>query len=142
MPRYLGDDFLLPVIDPANAAWFTSGSLQVQFCDACGASQHPPEDLCRACMETSLSFRKLPGGGTVESAVVVDHPVHPMLVERCPYVVVVVSLDGAPGCNAIGNVVGCAPDAGAIGDRVRAVFEAVEGPDGQQLQIPQWELDA
>ena len=139
MARHLGDDFLQPVLDPSNTPWFTSGEVTVQFCDDCDAAQHPPEELCRGCGSTALAFRALPGGGTVESAVVVEHPVHPGLVERCPYVVAVVSLDGAPGCNAIGNVVGCAPGDVAIGDRVRAVFEEARTPGGELLRIPQCE---
>lgn len=140
MARYLGDDFLVPVLDPSNTAWFTAGRIEVQFCDGCGAAQHPPEDLCRTCGGSELSFRGLSGDGTVESAVIVEHPVHPGLVERCPYVVAVVSLDGAPGCHAIGNVVGCEPGAVSIGDRVRAVFEDATAPGGEALRIPQWEL--
>ena len=139
MARYLGDEFMLPVIGPDNSPWFTSGRIQVQSCNSCGESQHPPEDQCRRCHATDLGFRELPGEGTVESVVVVDHPVHPALVERCPYLVAVVSLDGAPGCNAIGNVVDAEPGEVAIGDRVRAVFEEATGPNGEALRIPQWE---
>ena len=50
------------------------------------------------------------------------------------------SLDGAPGCHAIGNVVGCEPGDVSIGDRVRAVFEDATAPGGEALRIPQWEL--
>jgi uncharacterized OB-fold protein len=139
MGRYLGDDFMLPAISPLTSPWFTSGALQIQFCNDCETAQHPPEDICRACFGNDLGFRELPGEGTVESAVVVDHPVHPALVDCCPYVVAVVSLDGAPGCNAVGNVLGCEPDEVAIGDRVRAVFEEATGPGGEALRIPQWE---
>ena len=139
MPRYLGDDFLLPLLDPRCEPWFTSGSIQVQFCDDCGHAQHPPEDLCSSCQGTSLSFRSLSGEGRVESCVVVHHPVHPALAERGPYVVAVVSLDGAPGCNAIGNVVDCEPEAVEIGQRLRAVYEEVPDPvSGRTLRIPQW----
>jgi uncharacterized OB-fold protein len=130
---------MLPVLDPANTPWFTSGAVQVQVCEACDAVQHPPEDLCRRCGEKRLAFRVLPGEGTVESVAIVEHPVHPALVERCPYVVVVVSLDGAPGCNAIGNVLGCEPHEVSIGDRVRVTFEEATGLGGEALRIPQWE---
>jgi len=139
MARYLGDDFLLPVLDEHNRPWFTSGALQIQFCDDCDRAQHPPEEVCTHCQGTQLGFRPLSGEGTVESAVVVHHPVHPKLADGIPYVVAVISLDGAPGCNAIGNVLGVPPDAVSIGDRVRAVFEAAKTPDGETLQIPQWE---
>jgi coenzyme F420-reducing hydrogenase gamma subunit len=40
-----------------------------------------------------------------------------------------------------GNVVGCPPEAVAIGQRVRAVFEEATDPaTGTKLRIPQWEL--
>ena len=82
MPRYLGDDFMLPALDLQNTPWFTEGSVQVQFCDDCGHAQHPPEDVCRSCQGTRLSFRAMTGEGTIESCVVVHHPVHPGLVGR------------------------------------------------------------
>ena len=85
----------------------------------------------------------MPGTGKVESAVLVHHPIHPALKERVPYVVAIVSVDGAPGCNVIGNVVGCSPETVEIGARVRAVYEEATDPEsGEKLLIPQWELDA
>ena len=30
MKRYLGDDFLLPTLNPQNTPYFTSGSVQIQ----------------------------------------------------------------------------------------------------------------
>ena len=54
----------------------------------------------------------------------------------------VVSVDGAAGCNVIGNVVGCEPDAVEIGQRVRAVYEEATDANGQKLLMPQWELAA
>ena len=143
MTRYLGDDFLLPPLTPNNTPFFTSGSIQIQFCEDCDHAQQPPDDLCYACQGTKLAFRVMPGTGRVESSVLVHHPVHPLLVERVPYLVAIVSIDGAPGCSVTGNVVGCAPEAVEIGAAVRAVFEAAEDPaSGQKYLIPQWELAA
>ena len=82
----------------------------------------------------------MPGEGTVESAVEIHYPVHPLLKDRVPYNVAVISIDGAPGCNAIGNVVNRGSGEVEIGQRVRAVFEEVTDPQtDQKLLIPQWE---
>ena len=55
--------------------------------------------------------------------------------------IAIVSVDGAPGCSVQGNVVGCAPQAVKIGQKVRAVFEEAEDPASKRkLLIPQWEL--
>lgn len=139
MTRYLGDDFLQPVLDANNTPWFTSGELQVQFCDDCDAARFPPEDVCFKCQSVNLGFRGLPGTGKIESVVEVQHPVHPLLADKVPYNVAVISLDGAEGCNAIGNILGDAvkPE---IGQAVKVVFEAATGPDGEELKIPNWEI--
>jgi len=140
MSRYLGDDYLLPVLDPGNEPWFTSGNLQVQFCNDCEHAQLPPEDVCLGCRGTNLAFRTMPGEGTVESAVEVHFPVHPLLMDRVPYNLAVISIDGAPGCNAIGNVTNLGSGDVEIGQRVRAIFEEATDPQsGERLLVPNWE---
>ena len=65
----------------------------------------------------------------------------PGTIAGIPYAVALVSLDDAPGVNAIGNVVNRDPAEVEIGQRVNAVFE--EAPDadgGPPLLIPQWEV--
>ena len=83
-----------------------------------------------------MNYQELAGTGVVESAVTVWHAAHPALVDRVPYVVAVVSMDGAPGCNAIGNIVNAQPGQVEIGQKVHVVYEQA----GENLQIPQWEL--
>lgn len=143
MSRYLGD-FILPEINRHNEAWFTSGKLQVQRCKDCNHLQHPPDDACYNCAGMNLGWRQLTGTGVVESAVVVRHPTHPALVDKVPYVVAVIAMDGAPGCNAIGNVLNTDPEAVRIGDKVSVVFERADQPAGQHTEdgmlLPQWEL--
>ena len=140
MSRYLGDDFLLPILTRNNEAFFTAGSIQIQRCKACGHFQHPPDDICYSCQGTNLSFQACAGTGTVESCARVHHPLHPALSDKVPYVIAIVSVDGASGCNVQGNVVNCDADSVSIGQKVRAVYEEIEDPQsGETLRIPQWE---
>ena len=143
MDRILGNDWLLPVFDEHNRAYFTAGELMVQTCKACSHDQHPPEDLCRSCGSHDVAPRRSNGTGRIESAVAVHRAVHPLLADRVPYVVAVVSVDDARNVNLIGNVFGAEPGKVAIGAKVRVVFEEVTDPDsGERLLIPQWELVA
>ena len=141
MPRYLGDDWLLPALDARNRAWFTSGELRLQQCPRCERVQFPPEDVCRACGGFELGTKTSAGRGVVESVVAVHHAVHPALRSRVPYAVVLVALDDAPHVRLLGNVLNRSPDAIAIGARVQVVFEKVKDPEsGEALRIPQWEV--
>ena len=140
MSRYLGDDFLLPTLTRNNEAFFTAGSIQIQHCKACGHFQPPPDDICYACHGTDLEFASCEGTGVVESCARVHHPLHPALKDKIPYVIAIISVDGAPGCNVQGNVVNCPAADVHIGQKVRAVYEEVDDPQtGVKLKIPQWE---
>jgi uncharacterized OB-fold protein len=141
MPRYLGDDWLLPALDARNRAWFTSGELRLQRCQRCERVQFPPEDVCRACGSLEIGAQTCAGRGVVESVAVVHHAVHPALKSRVPYAVVLVALDDAPHVRLLGNVLNRSPGEIAIGARVTAVFEEVKDPEsGEALFIPQWEV--
>ena len=141
MTRHLGDDWILPAIDDLNRPWYTSGVIQAQACDDCGAFQQPPDEICGSCQGTNLSFRECPGEGTIESVAVVHQAVHPALKDVVPYAVVVVSLEGAPGCSAIGNILNRDPSEVAIGQSVRATFEECPSEDREEtLKIPQWNV--
>ena len=140
MSRYLGDDFLVPNLTPGNTPFFTSGSVQIQFCDDCDHAQHPPDDICYACHGTDLEFAACEGTGVVESCARVHHALHPALKDKIPYVIGIISVDGATGCNVQGNVVNCDAADVHIGQKVRAIFEEVDDPKTEmKLKIPQWE---
>jgi uncharacterized OB-fold protein len=140
MSRYLGEDFILPSLTPNNTPYFTAGTIQIQFCEDCNHAQHPPDDICYGCHGTKLVFTSCPGTGKVESKALVHHPIHPALKDKVPYVIAVISVDGAPGCNVQGNVINCPAESVTIGQTVRAVFEEAYDPHSKQkLLIPQWE---
>ena len=141
MSRYLGDDFLLITLTQKNETFFTAGTIQIQSCDDCAHTQHPPDDICYACHGSNLSYKTCEGTGKIESLARVHHALHPALKDKTPYVIAIISIDDAPGCNVQGNVVGCAPDVPQIGQKVRAIFEEADDPvTGLKLKIPQWEL--
>ncbi len=141
MGRTLGEDFILPRLTPNNTPFFTAGTIQIQSCEDCGHTQHPPDEICYGCQGRNLVFSTCPGTGRIESCTRVHHPVHPGLKDHVPYVIAIVSVDGAPGCAVQGNVIHCPPESVQIGQRVRAVFEEARDPDTKQkLLIPQWEL--
>ena len=70
------------------------------------------------CQGTNLAFQACPGTGKVESFARVHHPLHPALKDKVPYVIAIISVDGAPGCNVQGNVVNCSSDSVQIGQKV------------------------
>jgi uncharacterized protein len=49
---------------------------------------------------------ELTGRGTVFTYTIVYHPVLPVLVDRVPYAVAAVQLDGADGVRLLGNLIG------------------------------------
>ena len=143
MKRVLGDNWALPRLDARNRDFFTAGVLTLQQCRLCSHVQHPPEDVCEACGSFDLGGFASAGNGRIESVAVVTQAVHPSLADRVPYAIILVSLADAPGILVAGNVVGKDPQAVAIGDRVRVVFEEVKDPrTGHDLRIPQWEVVA
>jgi hypothetical protein len=141
MRRVLGESWALPALDALNRDFFTAGVLTLQQCKACKHIQHPPEDVCESCQSFELGGFASAGKGRIESVAVVTQAVHPLLADRVPYAIVLVSLVDAPGILIAGNVVGKEPDAIKIGDPVRVVFEEAKDPKtGEGLKIPQWEL--
>jgi hypothetical protein len=141
MRRVLGESWALPTLDALNREFFTAGVLTLQQCKACKHIQHPPEDVCEGCQSFELGGFVSDGKGRIESVAVVTQPVHPLLADRVPYAIALVSVADVPGILIVGNVVGKEPDAIKIGDPVRVVFEEARDPStGEELRIPQWEL--
>jgi uncharacterized protein len=139
--RVLGDGWAVPALGALNREFFTAGALTLQQCKQCKHIQHPPEDVCEACQSFALGAFASAGEGRIESVAVVTQAVHPLLADRVPYAIVLVSVADAPGILVAGNVVGLAPDAVRIGHRVRVVFEEAKDPrTGDDLRIPQWEV--
>src|SRR5215470_16911435 len=135
MRRVLGDNWGVPSLDGLNRNFFTAGVLTLQQCTRCQHIQHPPDDVCEACQSFELGGFVSAGDGRIESVAVVTQAVHPLLADRVPYAIVLVSVADAPGILLAGNVVGTQPDDVRIGDRVRVVYEdATDARSGEPLK--------
>ena len=138
MNRHM-EGWMLPALDEANRDFFTSGKIVVRECTGCDTIQHPPEDLCHECGGVEFRGRHVAGTGTIYSHTVIRHPVHPDLVDRVPYAVVLVSLDELPEVRITGNLLEAEPEDVRVGMAVRAVWEEIpDAETGETLRLPQW----
>jgi uncharacterized OB-fold protein len=117
-----------PYADTATQPFWDAaleGRLLASRCTKCGTHLLPPQPRCFKCLNEAFEWEELPGTGTIYSFTVVRHPLSPALAEVVPYVSAVVELDGTQGAGArlLANAIDADPDAVAIGDRVRVVFE-------------------
>jgi uncharacterized OB-fold protein len=117
----------LPQLTSENRFFWTGGAdgvLQFLRCAACLTFIHPPRPVCPKCLSEDIAPTPVPGTGIVDTYTINRQKWHPAL--EVPYVIARVAIDGAPGVYLTSNIVGCAPDGVAIGDRVSVVFERHE----------------
>lgn len=111
----------------------TEHRLIIQRCGECGRHRFPPQPICFNCQSLEFEWVEKAQEGTVYSFAVARFPVHPSLVDRLPYVIVVVEIDDADGERIVGNFLG-EPDEIEIGQRVSLQWEDVK----PGLTLPQW----
>jgi uncharacterized OB-fold protein len=105
--------------------------LRVQRCLECRAFRFPPKPRCPRCLSVKTEWEQLSGGGSLFAHTVVHHIVEDAFVERGPYNVCVIDLDGADGIRILSNVVDADESELEIGMRVEVVWE--EAADGVTL---------
>lgn len=130
----------LPGVDPDSPDayfWEACGrhELVVQRCSDCNTFRHSPEYICFNCHSFEYRWETVSGKGTVYSHMNVVHPIHPAVVDRVPFNVVLVQLDDAPDIRMIGNMVDCEYKDIHIGMAVQVSFE--DHPD-EGVTLPLW----
>lgn len=88
-------------------------------CDVCGRNFFVPQIACPSCHSEAWTYQASAGRGTLTTFTVVHRA--PTGDHEAPYVVGVIDLD--EGWFMMSNVVGCAPDAVTIGQRLEVCFE-------------------
>ena len=94
-------------------------------CGACGAFRMPPTAFCWRCRSREIEWVDLPGTGNIYTFTIARHALTPAAQAAVPYVIAVVSLDGAEGARLITNIVGVDVDNVAIDMPVQVVFDDV-----------------
>lgn len=67
--------------------------LELQQCDACGAIQWPPRDVCGACWSDALQWREVPPSGALLATTMLHVSMESFFRERLPWRVGTVRLD-------------------------------------------------
>ena len=114
----------LPRLDELNRAFWTGGrdnELRLMRCRDCAAFIHPPRPVCSHCLSENVAPEAVAGTGVIDTFTLNYQKWHPAM--DVPFAIARVAVDGAPGVFLTTNIVGCAPEAVAIGDRVRVTFE-------------------
>jgi uncharacterized OB-fold protein len=110
--------------------------LTMQRCVSCGTHRYPPKPVCYHCQSLDFDWHRLEGRGVIYSYEIAVHPVHPSLVDRVPYLVILVELPDAGGERIIGNLLDASPDELEIGKEVELAWEDI----GDGISLPQWRI--
>jgi len=117
----------LPGLTPDNRAFWTGGKdgeLRITRCGDCGRYTHPPLPLCFFCKSENVAPVAVSGRGQVHTCTVNHRAWLPGMA--VPFVFAVVELEEQEGLFVMTNIVGCAPEAVHIGQRVQVRFEQHE----------------
>lgn len=117
----------LPELTELNRFFWTGGAdgrLRILRCGGCGMWLHPPAPICPQCLGRDVAPQVVSGLATVEAVTVNHQPWTPGI--EVPYAVARVSLDEDPAVRLTTRIVGAAPEAVAIGQRVKVRFEPRE----------------
>jgi uncharacterized OB-fold protein len=115
---------IVPALNEITAGYWRAARahrLAIQTCMDCGARQHPPEPLCRACHGKALAFSPVSGQATLYAFTVVHHSVHPATANQVPYVLALVEL--AEGPRLVANIRDCPVEDLVVGMPLEAVYE-------------------
>ena len=110
------------------------GTLLVQRCNACGKAQFYFRSLCHHCQSEDLGTEPSKGLGSVASFSIVYRPPMACFKPDLPYVVALVDVD--EGFRFMTNIVNCDPASVHIGQRVRVLFQRI---DGSEQMLPKME---
>jgi uncharacterized protein len=115
---------MLPAPSDASVPFWTggrSGQLLIHRCGNCHRFFHPPAPACFRCRSTDVGPQAVSGRAKVAAFTIVRHQWYDEF--PAPYVVAIVEIDEDPAVRLTTNIVGCPPEAVAVGMPVTVVFE-------------------
>jgi uncharacterized OB-fold protein len=127
MPQPTADNETLPFWQAA-----AEHRLVVQRCTDCDHQRHPPAPVCPECRSSNADWNELSGRGELYTYTVVHRAI--ALGQELPFVIAVVSLEGAGGVRIISNLVDANPGELEVGMAVELVWEDMS----EDLAIPRF----
>jgi uncharacterized OB-fold protein len=122
--RWFPDTMPPPLADNDTWPWFEAANqhrLVIQRCGECDRLRHPPGPICPECHSANCEWLEVSGRGEIYTFTIVHRAVVPE--QELPFVIAVVTLEGARGIRMISNVVDANLDELKIGDAVELVWE-------------------
>ena len=110
--------------------------LVFQVCAACGSPRHPPTPICWKCRSTIHKWVEVEGNGEVFSYTKVHHALHDSVLERVPYVVVLVSFPELPGTRLVSNLTDVDLELVHIGMEVKLWWDDI----GDGMYLPRFHV--
>jgi uncharacterized OB-fold protein len=133
--RWFPDGMPQPTADYETLPFWQAAAehrLVVQRCTSCEHQRHPPAPICPECRSSGFDWNELSGRGELYTYSVVHRAI--ALGQELPFVIAVVTLEGAGGVRIISNLVDVDVNELAIGMPVELVWEDMS----EELAIPRF----
>jgi uncharacterized protein len=130
-PIPIPDEFTRPFWEAAKER-----RLVVQRCAACGYYNHPPRNVCDACLSQELRFEPVSGRGRIHTFTVMHQRDVPGFESEAPFINIVVELDEQPMLLMVSNLPISERQRVYIGNPVKVDFE----DRGGGVIVPQFRI--
>jgi hypothetical protein len=133
--RFFPDSMPPPLADATTLPFWEAAAehrLVVQRCAACQHTRLPPAPICPECRSADAEWQEISGRGEVYTFTHVHRPI--AAGQDLPFVIAVITLEGAGGVRIISNLVGSSPEEIEIGTPVELVWEDMSS----DLAIPRF----
>ena len=127
----------LPKPDRDSAVYWDAArrhELVLQRCNSCHRFRFYPRSVCPHCLSDEFEWQTASGRGHIYSFTVIHRSPSPAFRDRVPYVLALVELE--EGVRMMTNIVGCDPEAVAIGEAVEVTFDDVT----DEVTLPKFRL--
>lgn len=135
MTRWFPDSMPQPMANNEAVPWWEAAAehkLLVQSCSKCSHMQLPPAPICQSCRTRETDWHQVSGRGEVYTFTTVHRAIS--AGQELPFVIAVISLEGANGVRMISNIVDMPPEEIEIGMAVEVVWEDMSA----DLTIPRF----
>jgi uncharacterized protein len=129
----------IPMADETTLPFWQAAKerrLVVQRCATCGYYNHPPRNLCDACLSQELRFEPVTGRGRIHTFTVMHQRDVPGFESEAPFIDIVVELEEQPMLLMVSNLTISEHDRVRIGALVKVDFEE----RGDEVIVPQFRI--